>query len=100
MSIVPEKRRAERDVVRLSGHVRTHFDQSATLKQVDPATHIPVQPPPPQPPSTSQRAHWIISQEEQRLEWRQKYLTRLCEADREIQLADELVTGIPTLLRK
>ena len=32
----------------------------------------------------SQVAHWMTFKEDQRLDWQQKYLTQLCEADPEI----------------
>ena len=38
--------------------------------------------------------------EEQRLDWQQKYLTQLCEADQEIQEAYELVTHFTSMLRE
>jgi transposase len=88
------------NVVRFFGHLRKHFKQSGTFKQVDPATQIPVQVPPRHPPSASQVAHWITFKEEQRLDWQKKYLTRLCEADQEIREAYELVTDFTTMLRE
>jgi hypothetical protein len=45
-------------------------------------------------------AHWITFKEEQRLDWQQKYLTQLCEADQEIQEASELVTDFTSMLRE
>jgi transposase len=88
------------NVVRLFGHLRKHFDQSGTFKQVDPATQTPVQVPPRRPPSASQVAHWVTFKEEQRLDWQKQYLTRLCEADQEIREACELITGFTTMLRE
>src|SRR5947199_691367 len=72
--------------VRFFGHLRKHFNQAETFNQVDPTTQTPVKPPPKRPPSASQVAHWITFKEEQRLEWQQKYLTQLCEADQEASL--------------
>jgi transposase len=69
------------NVVRFFGHLRKHFNQSGTFKEVDPATQTPVQPPPKRPPTASQVAHWMTFKEEQRLDWQKKYLTQLCEAD-------------------
>lgn len=88
------------NVVRFFGHLRKHFDQSGTFKQVDPATQTPVQVPPRRPPSASQVAHWITFKEEQRLDWQKKYLTQLCEADQEIQEAYTLVTDFTSMLRE
>ena|SRR6266700_3248091 len=45
-------------------------------------------------------AHWITFKEEQRLDWQQKYLTQLCEADQEIQEAYELVADFTSMLRE
>src|SRR2546425_6081760 len=88
------------NIVRFFGHLRKHFDQSGTFKQVDPATQTPVQAPPKRPPTASQVAHWITFKEEQRLDWQEKYLTQLCEADQEIREAYELITDFTTMLRK
>jgi len=74
------------NVVRFFGHLRKHFNQAGTFNQVDPTTQTPVKPPPKRPPSAWQVAHWITFKEEQRLEWQQKYLTQLCEADQEASL--------------
>jgi transposase len=45
-------------------------------------------------------AHWITFKEEQRLEWQQKYLTRLCQADQEIRETSELIQSFTTMLRE
>jgi len=68
--------------------------------QVDPATQTPVQAPPKRPPTASQVAHWITFKEEQRLDWQEKYLTQLCEADQEIRETYELITDFTTMLRE
>ncbi len=88
------------NIVRFFGHLRKHFNQAGTFKQVDPATQTPVQVPPKRPPSASQVAHWITFKEEQRLDWQQKYLTQLCEADQEIRETYELITDFTTMLRE
>jgi len=88
------------NIVRFFGHLRKHFDQSGTFKQVDPATQTPVQAPPKRPPTASQVAHWITFKEEQRLDWQEKYLTQLCEADQEIRETYELITDFTTMLRE
>jgi transposase len=88
------------NVVRFFGHLRKHFNQSGTFKAVDPATQTPVQPPPRRPPSASQVAHWITFKEEQRLDWQQKYLTQVCEADQEIQEMYDLVADFTSMLRE
>jgi transposase len=88
------------NVVRFFGHLRKHFHQSGTFKQVDPATQTSVQVPPRRPPTASQVAHWMIFKEEQRLDWQQNYLTQLCEADQEIREVYELVIDFTTMLRE
>jgi hypothetical protein len=80
--------------------LRKHFNQSGTFKEVDPATQTPIQAPPKRPPTASQVAHWMTFKEEQRLDWQQRYLTQLCEADQEIQEAYELVTDFTSMLRE
>ena len=88
------------NIVRFFGHLRKHFNQSGTFKKVDPVTQTPVQAPPKRPPTASQVAHWVTFKEEQRLDWQQKYLTQLCEADQEIQETYMLVTDFTTMLRE
>lgn len=88
------------NIVRFFGHLRKHFNQSGTFKEVDPATQTPVQAPSRRPPSASQMAHWITFKEEQRLDWQQKYLTQLCEADQEIQETYDLVADFTSMLRE
>jgi transposase len=70
------------------------------FKQVDPANEAPVQAPPKRPPTASQVAHWITFKEDQRLEWQQKYLTQLCEADDEIAQTSILIEDFTTMLRE
>lgn len=70
------------------------------FKHVDPAQQTPVQAPAHRPPTASQVAHWITLKEDQRLEWQQKYLTQLCEADQEIREANLLIQEFTTMLRE
>ena len=70
------------------------------FKPVDPAQQTPVKAPPKRPPTASQVAHWITFKEDQRLEWQQKYLTQLCEADQEIRAANELIQEFTSMLRE
>src|SRR5256885_2118667 len=87
-------------MVRFFGHLRKHFNQAGTFKGVDPATQTPLQVPPRRAPSAKPLAHWMTFKEEQRLDWQQKDLTQLCEADQEIQEASELVTDFTSMLRE
>jgi transposase len=70
------------------------------FKHVDPANETAIKAVPKHPPTASQVAHWITFKEEQRLDWQQQYLTQLCEADREIAQADELIQSFTTMLRE
>ncbi|GAC1566227.1 MAG: ISL3 family transposase [Ktedonobacteraceae bacterium] len=70
------------------------------FKQVDPTLETPVKVPPKRPPTASQVAHWITCKEDQRLEWQQKHLTHLCEADEEIQEANLLIQEFTAILRE
>jgi transposase len=70
------------------------------FKQVDPSQETPVKAPPRRPPTASQVAHWMTFKEDQRLEWQQKHLTHLCEADQEIREANELIQEFTSMLRE
>lgn len=52
------------------------------------------------PPTALQVAHWMTFKEEQRLDWQQAYLIRLCQADAEIAHTYELITAFTTMLRE
>jgi transposase len=70
------------------------------FKQVDPSNETAIKTVPKRPPTASQVAHWITFKEDQRLEWQQKYLTQLCEADQEIRAAKELIQEFTSMLRE
>jgi transposase len=70
------------------------------FKQVDPSQETPVKDSPKRPPSARQVAHWITFKEDQRLEWQQRYLKQLCEADQEIAEANKLMVAFTTMLRE
>jgi transposase len=70
------------------------------FKQVDPAKETPAKASAKRPPTASQVAHWITFREEQRLDWQQKYLTQLCQADLQIAQTYELIQEFITLLRE
>ncbi len=70
------------------------------FKTVDPSNGAAIKVVPKRPPTASQVAHWITFKEEQHLEWQQQYLTQLCEADREIAQAYDLVQSFTTMLRE
>lgn len=74
--------------------------EARKFKQVDPSKETPVQAPPKRPPTASQVAHWITFKEEQRLDWQQRYLTQLCEADPHIAQTYELIQEFTTMLRE
>lgn len=70
------------------------------FKPVDPSNETAIKTVPKRPPTASQVAHWITFKEEQRLDWQQKYLTQLCEADQEIRAANELIQEFTSMLRE
>jgi transposase len=90
---------SDQPIVRYFARFRTQKD-ARTFKQVDPATQTLVKAPPKRPPTACQVAHWMTFKEEQRLDWQQKYLTQLCEADQEIREAYDLIADFTTMLRE
>ena len=52
------------------------------------------------PPTALQVAHWITFKEEQRLDWQKEFLSRLCQADQEVQETYELIQFFTTMLRE
>lgn len=90
---------SDQPVARFFAQFRTTKD-FRKFKQVDPTLETPVQAPPRRPPTASQVAHWITFKEDQRLEWQQKYLTQVCEADQEIRAAHQLIQEFTTMLRE
>jgi transposase len=70
------------------------------FKQVDPSNETAIKTVPKRPPTACQVAHWITFKEDQRLEWQQKYLTQLCEADQEICAANALIQEFTSMLRE
>jgi transposase len=90
---------SDQPIVRFFAQFRKQKD-ARKFKQVDPASETPVKVPPRRPPTASQVAHWITFKEEQRLDWQQKYLTQLCEADPDIAQAYELIHDFTTMLRE
>ncbi|QBD77381.1 transposase [Ktedonosporobacter rubrisoli] len=90
---------SDQPIVRYFAQFRTKKN-ARKFKHVDPETTTPVKAPPKRPPTASQVAHWITFKQDQRLDWQQKYLLQLCQADQEIQLAYDLITEFTTLLRE
>lgn len=90
---------SDQPIVRYYAQFRTQKD-ARKFRQVDPATQTPVKAPPKRPPTASQVAHWITFKEDQRLDWQQKYLTQLCEADQEIAQTYELIQSFTRMLRE
>jgi transposase len=90
---------SDQPIVRFFAQFRKKKD-ARQFKQVDPSKETPVKAPSKRPPTASQVAHWITFKEEQRLEWQQKYLTQLCEADSQIAQTAELIQEFTTMLRE
>jgi len=90
---------SDQPIVRFFAQFRQKKD-ARKFKQADPSQETPVKAPPKRPPTASQVAHWITFKEEQRLDWQQKYLTQLCEADPQIAQTYELIQSFTTMLRE
>jgi transposase len=90
---------SDQPIVRFFTQFRKKKD-ARKFKHVDPETTTPIQAPPKRPPTASQVAHWITFKEEQRLDWQQKYLLQLCQAEPQIQEAFDLITDFTTMLRE
>jgi len=90
---------SDQPIVRFFAQFRDEKD-ARKFKQVDPSNETPIKAAPKRPPTASQVAHWITFKEEQRLDWQQQYLTRLCEADPQIREAYDLITDFTTMLRE
>lgn len=90
---------SDQPIVRFFAQFRKKKD-ARKFKQVDPSREAPVKAPPKRPPTASQVAHWITFKEEQRLDWQQRYLTQLCEADPQIAQTYELIQEFTTMLRE
>jgi len=90
---------SDQPIVRFFAQFRDEKD-ARKFKQVDPSNGIAIKAAPKRPPTASQVAHWITFKEEQRLDWQQQYLTRLCEADPQIREAYDLITDFTTMLRE
>ena len=52
------------------------------------------------PPTARQVAHWMTFKQEQRLDWQQSYLDRLCQQDQQIAQTYELIQEFTTMLRE
>ena len=52
------------------------------------------------PPTARQVAHWMTFKQEQRLDWQQSYLDRLCQQDQQIAQTYELMQAFTTMLRE
>jgi len=90
---------SDQPIVRFFAQFREKKDMRK-FKQVNPSNETPVKVVPKRPPTASQVAHWIAFKEEQRLDWQQKYLTQLCEADPQIRETYELIEDFTTMLRE
>jgi len=90
---------SDQPIVRFFAQFRTKKD-ARKFKQADPSQETAVKAPPKRPPTASQVAHWITFKQEQRLDWQQKYLTQLCDADPQIAQTSELIQSFTTMLRE
>lgn len=90
---------SDQPIVRFFAQFRQKKD-ARKFKQIDPSQATPVKAAPKRPPTASQVAHWSTFKQEQRLDWQQKYLTQLCEADPQIAQAYDLIADFTTMLRE
>lgn len=90
---------SDQPVARFFAQFRKKKD-AGKFQPVDPDKETPIKAAPKRPPTASQVAHWITFKDDQRLEWQQKYLTQLCEADQEIREANALIQEFTTMLRE
>ncbi len=90
---------SDQPIVRFLAQFREKKDLRK-FKQVNPSNEPSVKAASRRPPTASQVAHWTTFKEEQRLDWQQKYLTQLCEADPQMREAYELIEDFTTMLRE
>ena len=92
-----------RRLVASSPAFRALKGQARSFKSVEPtpATMInPAQGKKKHPPTALQVAHWVTFKQDQRLAWQKDYLSRLCEADSQIQGTYDLIQEFTTILRE
>jgi transposase len=90
---------SDQPIARFFAQFRNKKD-AGKFQPVDPKKETPIKAAPKRPPTASQVAHWITFKEDQRLDWQQKYLTHLCEADPQIAQTAELIQEFTTMLRE
>lgn len=79
------------------------FGQARKFKSVEPKPELMIHPDEgkkKRPPTALQVAHWITFREDQRLDWQQAYLARLCQGDQEIANTYELIQSFTSMLRE
>ena len=91
---------SDQAIVRFIAQFRKGKDQARTFKQVDLSKETAFQVPPKRFPTALQISHWMTSTKEQRLDWQNDYLTRLCQVDLLIAQTFKLIQGFTTMLRE
>ncbi|MDQ2904329.1 MAG: ISL3 family transposase [Chloroflexota bacterium] len=90
-------------VGRFVAPLRAQKGKARSFKSVEPEPETMVKPEEvkkKRPPTALQVAHWMTFKEDQRLDWQQTYLTRLCEEDPQIAQTYELIQEFTTMLRE
>ncbi len=91
---------SDQAIVRFIAQFRKGKDRARTFKQVDLSKETAFQVPPKRFPTALQISHWMTSTKEQRLDWQNDYLTRLCQVDLLIAQTFKLIQGFTTMLRE
>lgn len=91
---------SDNGVCRFIAQFRKTKGKARSFKQVEPQPETLVQAEPKRPPTALQVARWTTFKEDQRLDWHNVYLTRLCEADPQIAQTCELIKSFTTMLRE
>jgi transposase len=91
---------SDNGVCRFIAQFRKNKGKARSFKQVEPQPETLVQAEPKRPPTALQVARWTTFKDDQRLDWHNVYLTRLCEADPQIAQTCELIKSFTTMLRE
>lgn len=90
-------------VGRFVGPLREKYGKARSFKSVEPEAATMVsseEVKKKRPPTARQVALWMAFKKEQRLDWQQDYLERLCQEDAQIAQTYELIQEFTTMLRE
>jgi len=91
---------SDQPVVRCVAQLRKQKGKARSFQQVEPTKEAEIQSVPKRPPTALQVARWMTFTSQQRLDWQNEYLTRLCQADPMIAQTFDLMQGFATMLRE